>query len=70
MAIFITTSSAPVTSPVPSFTQLAARLLTGLIAWETRWCEAQRMEQLTNEERRDMGLPCHTVLPRLPDYGW
>lgn len=70
MATLLTTSTGSVTLSFHSFTQPAVALLDWLIAWETNWRQARRMEQLTNEERRDMGMPCRAELPRLPDYGW
>ncbi|AKH99980.1 hypothetical protein IMCC20628_01264 [Hoeflea sp. IMCC20628] len=70
MAISIATSTAPVASLARSITRPTVAVLNWLIAWDARWCQAQRMKQLTNEERRDMGLPLRIERPRLPDYGW
>ena len=70
MTISIATITAPVASPARSITRPAVALLNWLIAWDVRWCQAQRMKQLTNEERSDMGLPLRIDGPRLPDYGW
>jgi len=41
-----------------------------LIALDAKYREVRRMEELTNDERRDMGMPCRISQPRLPDIGW
>ncbi|MDF1607817.1 hypothetical protein PZ897_06475 [Hoeflea sp. YIM 152468] len=65
-----TFSTSPVALPLRTITSLPVRLLNLLIAWEARWCQARRMDQLSDDARRDMGLPCLIKQPRLPDYGW
>ena len=66
----VTISPTPVALPLRSITGLPVRLLNWLIAWDDRWRQAHRMDQLGNDARRDMGLPCRIEQPRLPDYGW
>lgn len=52
------------------FGPLAIRLLNRLIALDEKYRQAQQMKELTNDQRLDMGMPCRTDPPRLPDMGW
>jgi hypothetical protein len=70
MAFITTTNTSPVASPFDIIARSAVRLLNWLIRLDARYREARRMEQLTNDERRDMGMPLRIDPPRLPDMGW
>lgn len=69
MAFITITNTRPVASPLATIRQLAVRVLNWLIKLDAGYREARRMEQLTNDERRDMGMPLRIDTPRLPDMG-
>ncbi len=60
----------PVALPLGNIGSLTVRLLNWLIALDDKYRQARQMDELTNDQRIDMGMPCRIDPPRLPDEGW
>ncbi len=64
------TVSRPISSPLRNFELLAASLLNWVNLLDEKYRQARQMEELTNDQRLDMGMPLRIDPPRLPDTGW